>query len=703
MRRPITHTRAALTLAARRRAASVLWATSAVILGATSMGCGAKTGLRVRPIDGSIDVVDDVPGDRPAPDVPDAVDVPLADRPDVIEDVPDVFEPLEERCVDRRVVTTIGQMTTVVPGLDRVIERGYRWELESLPPGSRTTLSMEDAPRATLTPDRPGEYRIVAHVQRQFGVGELRCPILVVASLPDPRCPGEALVEPQIVQFPSMRSQLGLDPSWIAVRRATGSDAAFIAADDDTAGVSAVALERMATDSLENHALSVEAQLRSPLGAIASLIGRMLRAPDGTPIRRSTFRFNAPSPTTADRVRDQIASIVSNSMVPRVPGLRHAVDSAFFVELTTALRMDSGSVYFLISVAPVSATENTARPTASRVEDFVNGSALTASGRVNQIVCDLDRATRTSKADFLWFVDTSGSMNNDQQLVGQSAQQFFRDLEAAGVDFRVGVFQAGSATPILTGPPPFDFVLGTNPMGALQVAYRVTSQPFAMMAADTQRPFPNTNGSEEPAAASVLTIQEFERRAAAGETNPNFVFRNDAVRVVFWVTDEPGTNDDGRFFGRDQTRWGNTITLRTQRIAEFFRTRGVLPFGLVPVRAGWGCDRDASNLLSCVITAAGGAFVPINETNVAERDMAFRAAMSRVVANTAGAGSEFSLSQPPISSSIRVRLVDRIVPRSRADGFDYDGVANSLVFRGAMYRPRMGDEVRSAYFTWRAP
>jgi hypothetical protein len=677
-----------------------------LILGGLLAACGAKTGLRVRPSDASQDApVDDAPAQDIA-DVRDVVDASDADAPsppDVVVDAPDVVEPLEERCVERRVVTTLGQMTTVIPGLDRVVERGYRWELEAIPPGSRTTITMDDAPSATLTPDRPGQYRVVAHVRRQFGVGELRCPILVTANLADPRCPGEALVEPQIVQFPSMRSQLGLDPAWIAVRRATGSDAAFITADDDLAGVSAVALERPATDSLENHSLVVEAQLRSPLGAIASLIGRMLRTPDGTPVRRSTFRFNAPSPTTADRVRDQIASIVSNSMVPRVLGLRHGSDTAFFVELTAALRADVGSVYFLITVAPVSATENTARATASRVEDFVNGSALTTAGRINQIVCDLDRATRTAKADFLWFVDTSGSMNNDQQLVGQSAQQFFRDLEVAGVDFRVGVFQAGSATPVLAGPPPFDFVLGTNPMGALQVAYRVTSQPFAMMTADMQRPFPNMGGSEEPAACSVLTIQEFERRAAAGETNPNFVFRDDAVRVVFWVTDEPGTNDDGRFFGRDQTRWGNTITLRTQRIADFFRSRGVLPFGLVPIRAGWGCDRDATNLLSCVITAAGGAFVPINETNVAERDMAFRAAMSRVVASTAGAGSEFSLSQPPISSSIRVRLVDRIVPRSRADGFDYDGVANSLVFRGSMFRPRTGDEVRSAYFTWRAP
>jgi hypothetical protein len=44
----------------------------------------------------------------------------------------------------------------------------------------------------------------------------------------------------------------------------------------------------------------------------------------------------------------------------------------------------------------------------------------------------------------------------------------------------------------------------------------------------------------------VQTVLEFERRARAGERNANFVFRDGAARVVFWGTDEPGTNDDNR-------------------------------------------------------------------------------------------------------------------------------------------------------------
>jgi hypothetical protein len=666
-------------------------------------GCGAKTGLRAPDVTTGDAAEDASAFDRVDVTARDAT-LDVTDVTDVADVVgEDVFEPLEERCVERRVRTTVGTATTLTPGLDRPVMRGYQWTLDARPMGSRVTITGEDVATAELNADRPGEYRITVRVQRQFDAGQMECPIVVTAALADPRCPGDALVEPQLQTFTSGRTQLGLDTSFIAVRSLGLEGTGVIVADDEPAAVSAVAIEQPARTTLEGHAMVVEELLRTSLGAVPALVGRTGTAADGTPIRRSTYRFTPAVAQTPDLVRDRVVSLVSGRAIARTPGLRHSAEPSYYVELTTTVRPSAGQVYFLVTVASSRLTDDATRTTAMRVEDFVNGSTLAPAGSVNDIVCDLVRATRSSRADFLWFVDTSGSMNNDQQLVGQSAQDFFRDLNAASVDFRVGVLQAGSATPVLTGPPPFTWVSGADPMGARRVAFRVTSQPFGGDVMDTERPFPNARGNEEPAAASVLMVEELERRARAGETNPEFVFRDGAVRVVFWVTDEPGTNDDSRFFAMNPGRWGATVAQRVTNIAAFFRSRDIVPFGLVRVGTGVPCDRDATNLLSCVITAAGGAFVPINEMNVAERDLAFRAAMSRVVASTAGAGSEFLLSRPPISSSLRVRLVDRIVPRSRADGFDYDGAANALVFRGPTYRPRGGDEVRSAYFVWRAP
>ena len=67
----------------------------------------------------------------------------------------------------------------------------------------------------------------------------------------------------------------------------------------------------------------------------------------------------------------------------------------------------------------------------------------------------------------------------------------------------------------------------------------------------------------------------------------------------------------------------------------------------------------------------------------------------------AGAASEFAVPFAPVSSTLRVRVDGAPVPRSHADGFDYDDGARALSFYGSAHRPRPGQTVRMAAFRWR--
>jgi len=66
----------------------------------------------------------------------------------------------------------------------------------------------------------------------------------------------------------------------------------------------------------------------------------------------------------------------------------------------------------------------------------------------------------------------------------------------------------------------------------------------------------------------------------------------------------------------------------------------------------------------------------------------------------AGAASQFILTRTPITSTIKVAVGGRLVPRSRLDGFDYDTVSRSIVFYGNTYRPKQGDQVFISYRVW---
>jgi hypothetical protein len=135
-----------------------------------------------------------------------------------------------------------------------------------------------------------------------------------------------------------------------------------------------------------------------------------------------------------------------------------------------------------------------------------------------------------------------------------------------------------------------------------------------------------------------------------------------------------------------------------QNIGEFFRTRNIVPFGLVPEYDDQPCP-SIEGLVSCVIVHRGGAFIPINAPSQTANAQV-TAAMTRIVSSVEGAVSEFVLSSVPISESITVRVGTSVTHRSQSNGFDYDDASNSLVFHGTNVRPAVGDVVKTAYFVW---
>jgi hypothetical protein len=430
-------------------------------------------------------------------------------------------------------------------------------------------------------------------------------------------------------------------------------------------------------------------------------------------LRRSTLRIATGAPTTPDSLRDRALNALA--MIPPQPGApAFSAAAAFYIEIATIVRVETSQTVTVVGIAPVPSLDDTTTPTAIRLEDLTNATAIARQGDTLRVRCQEITATRVLTADFLWLVDTSASMDDKQERIGRSAQRFFSEMNNAGLDFRVGVMEAGNTTPMLAGSRtsgPFHWIAGNDPMGAQTMAFQVTDDLFpGEPPGNPQRPFPVTDTRgicpddchEEPMAEAVLAITEFDRRRAAGETNPDFVLREGAARVAFFVTDEPATdNDIGRFFGV-VPGWGPTTSAIQQNVSAFFGTHHAVPFGMLPVDPGSACPSEP-DMDSCVTVEAGGAVVPIDLDSDREADAAFMAALVGVVDAVAGLASEFVLPVVPVSSTLRVRVDDRVAPRSRSNGFDYEDRSRALVFRGPSFQSHIGEQVRAAYFWWDAP
>jgi len=206
--------------------------------------------------------------------------------------------------------------------------------------------------------------------------------------------------------------------------------------------------------------------------------------------------------------------------------------------------------------------------------------------------------------------------------------------------------------------------------GANLLAYRVTVDPWAMMAADMLAPYPIASGNfqvqigEEPIAAAVRAHLALGPMAPAS-THANWRLRPGATVAAFFVADETGANDDNRYFSLDQPRWGTTYAARLASATNYFRTNNSLTFGMVntPNPAVMCVPATSADMRRCVIVQNGGAYLDIARATDADAT----AAMARIVSAVAGAASQYRLTRTPITSTIKVRVRGMDVPRSRAN------------------------------------
>lgn len=540
--------------------------------------------------------------------------------------------------------------------------------------------------------------------------------------------------------------QLGHDPVFGTATTVQGTAAGKYAVVVDDAGTGVAGLVASqpntgTTQTVTDDRTAVETTLKTALttaGATvtAVFVGRQFKTHELNDAVNSTFRI-AKTGTNSSALRDAVISALTGGTAPG--GSSVGASGAFYLDVTTVRRLGLNDI--IISISPTASYDDPAQSTAIRVTDLTNASAVADGSKMLDFQCQGMLTGNAGAADIIWTVDISRSMSDNQVRIANTATQFFQRLQSAGVDFRIGVFNAfspgsSSGVPSLgmtynavsTAFPPvyvnagypngFKFLPGTDAQGPLKLCRYVTSREAGAngycpqdnpLTNDMYAPFGVPEGNdanEEPVAAAVLVNDMFVTNAANQVANPDWQWRSGAVKVAFMVTDEPGTNNDwGRYFSTAKvpgtgTKFSvsGTYDLPTlNSIVGYFKNQQLLAFGAVPVSARACSAVNVADLPRCVIETAGGAYVDINNA----MDVDIQAAMSRLVDAIAGAASQFKLTRTPITSTIKVTVRGQVVPRSRQNGFDYDTASRTIVFYGSTYRPMVGDQVFISYRVWK--
>lgn len=368
--------------------------------------------------------------------------------------------------------------------------------------------------------------------------------------------------------------------------------------------------------------------------------GRVLAGPTYSASESLTFS----GPTNAYALRNRLLSSFSGIDPQQLGALPVAANSQATPEhvVNIGLRILGGKLFIAVAVTPL------LRFTVNQpvMVDLTNGSHLGVENDELAYRCE-HRVAPALKSDFIFVVDNSGSMLEEQAALSAAATSLFEAFAASGLDFRIGVVTTDS-----------DVLFGngfSNVEGDFKNNVRV-----------------GIDGN------SLEMGLEFGLRAirhARMATDPNRRLRDDAGLVVVILSDEENAG----------------LMTTAQYAAEYVKEKAVV-FAIVgprPVgcqRVGLGRARAGKAYID-VATVTGGSSGSICNPNLTE-------VVEDVLFGALGSASKSPLNNRPISGSLSVRTSMKL-PRGRQNGFDYDPAGNTVLFFGSV--PSAGANFDAAY------
>jgi hypothetical protein len=412
------------------------------------------------------------------------------------------------------------------------------------------------------------------------------------------------------------------------------------------------------------------------------------------------------------------------------------------------------SLVVLIAVAPLAGVTgvNNSTPAAFSVKDLSDGSALAQFGEPTAVQCERF-SLPSSKVDFLFVVDDSGSMEGSQKALGIAAKSAVTALNASSLDWRMALVTSSYHLNPAKMPDeglnarrlrPFtrnvNKVMAWLTQGTTCSATTKTCNP-----APTAGPTPATcpgddsqgsNGgcwvdvqgssSEGVLGAARQAIIDMMPSTLPTQPESELKARRDATIVVVLLgdaDDQTSAADEAIFnCGSNSQSEAGTQCEPIANFVRFFGTGSEVPAPTNPTGkhivvhgivcpSGTNCGEynpmptgsTVNQRHVQVVNATGGIVGSIiNDSSIAT-------SMDAITGNTIG-NAGYKTLKPPIGASIKVAMdgvkdagvckTGNDIPRSTVNGFDFDGRARTLSFFGACRPASEGTNIAVSYRYW---
>ena len=341
------------------------------------------------------------------------------------------------------------------------------------------------------------------------------------------------------------------------------------------------------------------------------------------------------------------------------------------------------SAQSVVVLVALTTAANFTEPAIFTVRDTAGGSALAQFGDPNGVQCE-PFVPKGGKVDFLFVVDDSGSMQAYQAALANTGTATGTALNNSSLDWRIAMI---TTSYVSGGYGNTGVIRGfTRSIPTFQTWLNQGNGAWVGISGDGIERCLEA-GSSAISAMTPSTQQEMANK-----------FRADAAIVVIIL----GDADDQSAYSSAQflnfyTKANGTVGGYTNKSPGPITVHGII----CPNGNGCGETQQNPQRHAAVITGTGGIRGDINTPN------SITATMNQIVSNSIAAAG-YRMQKPPIGASIKVSM-DAVtnagacnpddIPRSRVNGFDFDGVNRTISFFGAC-RPVQGTKAAAVSYRY---
>ncbi len=425
------------------------------------------------------------------------------------------------------------------------------------------------------------------------------------------------------------------------------------------------------------------------------------------------------SNTTVTGLSNHLISVIGTSMpggtVTGFPasGATEQNDTSFRV-LIQATYSTTGAE--LVAVG-VSRAENYA-VNQTTLTSLINGTSIVPAGSTILAKTDTFTGAEDPKVDFVWVVDNSGSMKEEQTSVSNNAVTFFNLLNNKRLDFRLAVIATGSTGSNLNTLNPGGSkaweLWGSSQDGSRWV-YKTDNNAANRFKQNVDSVGLNGSGRE----SGIFFAERALGGAPSGITpvSPTIVPRPGAKLIFVILSDE---GDHYRCYsGGSFTSDSNVPNHCTGGVGfnvenNIFTQNNYKVYAIIGLHDGslsnpgnlgepGRCDSNPSNSSAPkannvnnrdltyynLANATGGSSASICNTD-------YTTILDNIATQAAANSSSYVLTKIPIASTIVVKVNGSIVTQDATNGWQYNSSSNTIVFSGTAW-PDPGANIEVSY------